>query len=130
MSIAYLVAVHALGAVLLLDLVGPGSALLLVPTNPLQIALLGGLGLWAGGMYRFLRPWLPFESAWARVAFFAFGVFGHCWTWFHLFIPVMDFAGVLHIGLLTGALGALGVSAGGLAYERLARFAPPAAQPG
>ena len=114
------VAVHALGATLLSDLIGPGSALLLVPTTALQIALLAGLGLWAGGLYRVLRHWLPFESPWARVAFFAFGVFGHCWTWFHMFIPVMDFAGVLHIGLLVGLLGALGVFAGGLAYEWLA----------
>ena len=118
------VAVHALGATLLLDLVGPGSALLYAGTKPLQIALLAGLGLWAGGMYRVLRPWLPFESPWARVAFFAFGVFGHCWTWFHLFIPVMDFAGVLHLGLLVGLLGALGVFVGGLAYEQLARVMP------
>jgi len=118
------VAVHALGATLLRDLVGPGWALLFVPTTSLQIALLAGLGLWAGGMYRVLRPWLPFESPWARVAFFAFGIFGHCWTWFHLFIPVMDFAGVLHLGLLVGLLGALGVFVGGLAYERLARVMP------
>lgn len=92
-------------------------------------ALLAGLGLWAGGMYRVLRPWLPFESPQARVAFFAFGIFGHCWTWFHLFIPVMDFAGVLHTGLLVGLLGALGVFAGGLAYERLARVESKASQP-
>ena len=123
------VAVHALGATLLRDLVGPGSPLLFVPTTALQFALLAGLGLWAGGMYGVLRPWLPFESPWARVAFFAFGIFGHCWTWFHLFIPVMDFAGVLHVGLLVGLLGALGVFAGGLAYERLARVESKASQP-
>jgi hypothetical protein len=114
------VAVHALGATLLDDLVGPASALLLVPTKPLQIALLAALGIWAGGMYVVLRAWLPFESAWARVAFFAFGVFGHCWTWFHLFIPVIEFAGILHLGLLVGLVGSTGVFAGALAYERLA----------
>ena len=126
------VAVHALGATLLRDLVGPAWALLFVPTTPLQFALLAALGLWAGGMYVLLRAWLPFEATWARAAFFAFGIFGHCWTWFHLFIPVMDIAGVLHLGLLAGLLGALGVFAGTLAYERLARpgrgFLPPASR--
>jgi hypothetical protein len=72
-------------------------------------------------MYVLLRAWLSFESPWARVAFFAFGVFGHCWTWFHLFIPVIEFAGILHLGLLVGLLGALGVFAGAFAYEWLAR---------
>jgi hypothetical protein len=115
------VAVHALGVMLLHDLVGRGWALLFVPTTALQIALLAGLGLWTGGMYRVLRPWLPFERPRARVAFFAFGVFGHCWTWFHLFIPVMDFAGVLHLGLAVGLVGALGVFVGALLYERLVR---------
>ena len=114
------VVVHALGATLLFDLAGPGSALLLLPKSPLQIALLAGLGVWAGGMYVILRAWLPFETPWARVAFFAFGVFGHCWTWFHLFIPVIEFAGILRLGLLVGLLGALGVFAGALVHERLA----------
>jgi hypothetical protein len=117
------VAVHALGAALLLDRIGRAETLLLVPTNPLQIALIAGLGLWAGGMYVVLRAGLPFETPWACVAFFAFGVFGHCWAWFHLFIPVIEFAGILHVGLLVGLLGALGVLAGALAYERLARVA-------
>jgi hypothetical protein len=123
------VAVHALGATLLDDLVGPASALLLVPTNALQIALLAGLGLWAGGMYVILRAWLPFETTWARVAFFAFGVFGHCWTWFHLFIPVIEFAGILHVGLLVGLVGAIGVFAGALSYEWLTRGNPSGVTP-
>jgi len=70
------VAVHALGATFLDDLVGPASSLLFIPTNLLQIALLAGLGLWVGGMYVVLRAGLPFESTLARVAFFALGVFG------------------------------------------------------
>ena len=67
-----------------------------------------------------LRAGLPFESTWARVAVFAFGVFGHSWTWFHLFF-VIEFAGVLHVVLLVGLLGAVGVFAGALSYERLVR---------
>lgn len=118
------VAVHALGATFLDDLVGLASSLLFVPTNTLQIALLTGLGLWVGGMYVVLRAGLPFESTWARVAFFAFGVFGFSWTWFHLFLVIIDLAGLLHVGLLVGLLGAVGVFAGALAYEWLARVIP------
>ncbi len=117
------VAVHALGATLLADLVGSTSGLLLVPTTPLQIAVLAGLGVWVGGMYVVLRAGPPFESTWARVAFFAFGVFGHSWTWFHLFF-VIEFAGVLHEVLLVGLIGAVGVFAGALAYERFAGVRP------
>jgi hypothetical protein len=120
--------IHSLGATLLEGFVGPASRLLLVPTNLLQIAVLAGLGLWAGGMFVVLRAWLPFESTWARVAFFAFGVFGHSWTWFNLFF-VIEFVGVLHVVLLVGLLGALGVCAGALAYERLARAESTAGQP-
>ncbi len=118
-----LVAVHALGAPLLADLVGPTSGLLLVPTTPRQIALLAGLGVWVGGLYAVLRAGPPFESAWARAAFFAFGVFGHSWTWFHLFF-VIEFAGVLHEALLVGLIDAVGVFAGALAYEWLAGVIP------
>jgi hypothetical protein len=56
-------------------------------------------------------------------AFFAFGVFGHSWTWFHLFF-VIEFAGVLQVVFLVGLLGALGAFAGALAYEWLARLRP------
>ena len=118
------VVVHSVGAKLLADFVGPAWSLLLVQTNPLQIALLAAVGLWAGGMYVILRDWLPFEKTWARVAFFAFGIFGHCWTQFHLFIPIIEFAGILHVGLLIGLVGAIGVFVGALAYERLARESP------
>ena len=65
-----------------------------------------------------------FETTWARVAFFAFGVFGHSWTWFHLFLVIIDFASVLLAGLLVGLIGAVGVFAGALAYEWLARVVP------
>jgi hypothetical protein len=117
------VAVHTLGATLLVDLVGPASSMLLVPASPLKIALLAGLGVWVGGMYVVLRAGLPFESTWARAAFFAFGVFGYCWTWFHLFF-VIEIAGVLPAVLLVGLTGAVGVFAGALAYEWLARVIP------
>ncbi len=113
-------AVHSLGAHLLDDLVGPASSLLFVPTNALQFALLAGLGLWVGGMYVVFRAGPAFEHTWARAAFFAFGVFGFCWTWFHMFLVIIDLAGLLHVGLLAGALGAVGVFAGALAYEKLA----------
>ncbi len=118
------VVIHALGATLLDDLLGPASPLLFVPTTLPQIMLLASLGIWVGGMYVVLRSGLPFDSTWARVAFFAFGVFGHSWTWFHLFLVIIDFAGVLHVGLLAGLMGAVGVFAGALAYERLARVIP------
>jgi len=118
------VAVHVLGATFLDDLVGSGSSLLFVPTNLPQITLLTGLGLWVGGMYIVLRQGLPCESTWARVAFFAFGVFGFSWTWFHLFLVIIDLAGLLHMGLLVGLMGAVGVFAGAIAYEWLARALP------
>jgi hypothetical protein len=118
------VAVHALGATLLGGLFGPASSLLFVPTNPLQIALLAVLGLWVGGMYVVLCDGPAFETTWARVAFFAFGVFGFCWTWFHMFIVIIDLAGLLHVGLLAGLVGATGVFLGALAYEWLARENP------
>jgi hypothetical protein len=108
-----------------------------VDSIPLAIAgLMIGLAVgrevpksWAGGMYVILRAWLPFETTWARVAFFAFGVFGHCWTWFHLFIPVIEFAGILHVGLLVGLVGAIGVFAGALSYEWLTRGNPSGVTP-
>lgn len=115
------VLIHALGTTLLAGLVGPAWSLLLVPTNTLQFALLAAVGLWAGGMYVILRDWLPFEKTWARVAFLAFGIFGHCWTQFHLFIPIIEFAGILHVGLLIGLVGAVGVFVGALSCERFVR---------
>ncbi len=72
-------------------------------------------------MYVVLCSALPFESAWARAAFFAFGVFGHSWRWFHMFLVIIDFAGLLHAGLLVGLIGAVGVFAGALAYQTLVR---------
>jgi hypothetical protein len=113
------VAFHALGATLLADRFGPASSLLFVPTTPLQFALLTVLGMWAGGMYVVLRAGPAFETTWGRVAFFAFGVFGFCWTWFHMFIVIIDLAGLLHVGLLAGLVGSIGVFAGALVYEWL-----------
>jgi hypothetical protein len=118
------VAVHALGVTLLADLFGPASPLLFVPTTPRQLALLAALGIWVGGMYVVLHSGLPFKSTWAQVAFFAFGVFGYSWTWFHLFLVIIDFAGVLPAGLLVGLVGAVGVFVGALVYEWLSRMLP------
>ena len=114
------VAVHTAGSRLFTELLGTTTGLLLVPTAPLQVALLFGLGLWVGGMYVVLRAGLPLVSRWARVGFFAFGIFGHSWTWFNLFF-VIEFAGVGLELILLGLVGAVGVFAGALAYERLAR---------
>lgn len=113
------VAIHTSGANLLAGLVPATADLLLIPTAPVQFALLGGLGLWAGALFVVLAPGLPFESAPARAGFFAFGVFGHSWTWFHLFF-VIEFKGVLGAALLVGLIGAAGVFGGALAYEGMA----------
>ena len=110
------ISVHTLGAHLLAGLVGPASRLLLVPASPLQIVVLAGLGIWAGGMYAVLRRWLPFETRWVRAAFFAFGVFGYFWMWFHLFF-VIEIASVLPAVLLVGVTGAVGVFAGVMGCE-------------
>jgi hypothetical protein len=113
------VSVHALGARLFAGFFTATADLLLLPTTLAQISLLAGLGLWAGVMYVMLHTGLPFNKTWARVAFFAFGVFGHCWTLFHLFF-VIEFAGVLPVLLVVGLLGATGVFVGALAYEGIA----------
>jgi hypothetical protein len=118
------VAVHAAGATFFAEIGGPASSLLFVPTNLIQFTLLAGLGLWAGGMYIVLYQGLAGESTWARTAFFAFGIFGFSWTWFHLFLVIIDLAGLLHMGLLVGLMGAVGVFAGAIAYEWLARVLP------
>ena len=114
------VAVHAVGATFFAEIVSPASSLLFAPTNPIQFALLTGLGLWIGGMYIALHAGLPNDSTWTRVAFFAFGVFGFSWTWFHMFLVIIDLAGLLHVGLLAGLMGAVGVFAGAFTYEWLA----------
>ncbi len=111
--------VHALGARLFAGFFTATADLLLVPTTIPQIVLLTGLGLWGGVMYVMLRTGLPFNNIWARAAFFAFGVFGHCWTWFHVFF-VIEFAGVLLTTLLVGLIGATGVFAGVITYEYFA----------
>jgi len=113
------VSVHALGAWLFAGLFTSTADLLLVPTTFTQYALLAGLGMWAGVVYVMLRTGLPFNKTWARVAFFAFGVFGHSWTMFNVFF-VIEFAGVLPAILFLGLLGATGVFAGAMTYERFA----------
>ena len=111
--------VHTLGAWLFAGLFAATADLLLVPTTFTQYALLAGLGVWAGVMYVMLHPSLPFNNVSARAALFAFGVFGHSWTWFNVFF-VIDFAGVLPTVLVVGLLGATGVFAGAIVYEGLA----------
>ena len=113
------VSVHALGAWLFAGLFASTAVLLLMPETLTQIALLAGLGMWVGVVYVMLRPALPFNTTWARVVFFAFGVFGYWWTWFHVFF-VIEFAGVLPVVLVVGLLGATGVFVGAISYERLA----------
>lgn len=113
------VAIHSLGTSLIAPLLPSTASLLLVPKTLPQVTLLLGLGVWVGLMYAVLRAALPFERPLARAAFFAFGVFGHCWTWFHVFF-VIEFAGVLPATLLVGVIGATGTFVGALAYERLA----------
>jgi hypothetical protein len=111
------VLVHALGAKLFAGLFTSTADLLLMPTTLPQIAVLSGLGLWVGVMYVMFRTALPFNKTWVRVAFFAFGVFGHCWTVFHVFF-VIEFAGVLPVVLFVGLIGATGVFVGAITYER------------
>lgn len=113
------VSVHALGAWLFAGLFTSTANLFLIPMRLTQIALLTGLGLWAGVMYVMLRTGLPFKQTWARGAFFAFGVFGHSWIWFHVFF-VIDLAGVLPAVLFVGLTGAAGVFVGTITYERIA----------
>jgi hypothetical protein len=113
------VVVHALGATFSAEYFTSSADLLLVPTTLSQILLLFGLGVWVGVMFVVLRAGLPFDSTWARVAFFAFGIFGFSWTLFHLFF-VIEFAGVLPTILCVGLIGAVGVFAGALAYEGFA----------
>lgn len=112
------IVVHSLGGMLLADAFGKKAVFLLIPTTIEQILLLFALGLWVGGMYIMLRMWLPFNNRRARAAFFAFGVFGICWTWFNLFF-VIEFTGVIPVLLLLGLIGALGVFAGALIYEEI-----------
>ena len=113
------VAVHTVGSRLFANAGGLVTEFLFVPTTLRQFVVLSGLGVCAGVMFVMLREGLPFNGTLARVAFFAFGVFGHSWTWFHLF-NVIDFKGVLVTVLLLGLMGATGVFAGALAYEGFA----------
>ncbi|MDH3698092.1 MAG: hypothetical protein OER83_00465 [Flavobacteriaceae bacterium] len=113
------IVVHSLGGMLLAGVFGKTAVFLLIPTTIEQIILLFTLGLWVGGMYIMLRRWLPFNKTRVRVAFFAFGIFGMCWTWFNLFF-VIEFTGVIPVLLLLGLIGALGVFAGALVYEEFA----------
>ena len=110
------VVAHTLGAISFTDAFGETADLLLRPRSSLQYGLLIALGVWVGQMFVILRRTLPFKSVVMRSAFFAFGVFGHSWLWFHLFF-VIEFTGVFATTLLTGLMGSVGVFVGIVAYE-------------
>lgn len=107
---------HSLGAAFFSYLLADTADLLLRPRSLLQYGLLLGLGIWAGQMFVMLRHALPLRRSMARSAFFAFGVFGHSWTLFHLFF-VIEFSDVFVTTLLTGLIGSVGVFVGVVAYE-------------
>ena len=103
--------VYFIGASLFAGVFPSSTDLLRLPSRSIQFLLLLALGLWCGLMFAVLRESLPFANRWARAAFFAFGVFGHSWAWFHLFF-VIEFAGVLPLVLTTGLIGAVSAFAG------------------
>jgi len=119
------VAVHTLGSVVFAVPFGETADLLLRPRSSLQYGLLVALGAWAGQMFVMLRHTLPFKSVVMRSAFFAFGVFGHSWLWFHLFF-VIEFSRVFATTVLTGLMGSVGVFVGIVAYEWTAGDGRPA----
>ncbi|WP_126456602.1 hypothetical protein [Sulfuriflexus mobilis] len=110
------VAAHTLGSILLAVPFAETAEILLRPESLLQYGLLLALGAWAGQMFVMLRHTLPFKNVVPRSAFFAFGVFGHSWIWFHVFF-VHDFAGVFTTAVLTGLMGSVGVFVGTVVYE-------------
>ena len=114
------VLVYSAGAALFAGVFPSSTDLLRLPSQPLHFLLLFTLGIWSGFMFAILRDGLPFANRWARVAFFAFGVFGHSWVWFHLFF-VIEFAGVLPLVLSTGLIGAVSAFAGVVACELASR---------
>jgi hypothetical protein len=114
------VSIHTLGAMFLVRSITLAPELLLVPSTLPQYALLSGLGIWAGLMFVMIQEGLPFQSSLARAALFAFGIFGHSWIWFQLFLVIVDFSEMLLPVLLVSLIGASGVFAGTLAYEGIA----------
>jgi hypothetical protein len=112
-------AVHTPGGLFLATWFGRTADLFLRPSSPPQTGLLLAVGAWAGVMFVALRHALPVRNVLGRSAVFAFGIFGHSWTLFHLFF-VIEFKGVLATVLLVGLTGAAGVFVGILAYESVA----------
>ena len=41
-----------------------------------------------------------------------------------MFLVIIDLAGLLHVGMIAGIMGAIGVFTGALIYERLVRARP------
>ena len=110
--------VHTLATALLAAPVGPASVLLTVPQTPLQVGLLGLLGLCIGTMYAVLRPGLLHLGTGVAAALFAIGVFGQAWVWFQLFF-VIEFAGIAPFCLVLAGIDIAGVFIGVIAYEVL-----------
>lgn len=112
--------VYSAGAALCASVFPSSTDLLRLPSQPIHLLLLFALGIWSGLMFAVLRKGLPFASRWARAVFFAFGVFGHSWAWFHLFF-VIEFTGILPLVLTTGLIGAVSAFVGVMGYELASR---------
>ena len=108
--------VYFAGATLFAGAFPSSTDLLRLPSQPIHFLLLFALGVWCGLMFAVLRKGLHFENRWATAAFFAFGVFGHSWAWFHLFF-VIEFAGIVPLVLTTGLIGAVSAFAGVMGFE-------------
>jgi hypothetical protein len=108
--------VYSIVAALFAGIFPASTDLLRLPGRPIHFLLLFALGVWSGLMFVILRRGLPFANRWARAAFFAFGVFGHSWAWFHCFF-IIEFAGVLSLVLTAGLIGAISVFAGVMICE-------------
>lgn len=118
-GIAY-AAIHSVTLLLFDDPTGVLARLALTPTTAGSYLMLTAIGAWAGTMYVVFRPGMPFKSVWANSGFFAAGIFGHSWVWFHMFFNIL-YADVLLITIGMGVVDILGIFVGVVAYEHLLR---------